>query len=336
MASGVFIPLVIAWLLLQIFRPIIDLGRKNKLPPTVNLILVFAVFFVICYVGIVFCATQVVEINRAFQQYSPKLSDMTADIMKALHISPDSVPRINWMDIVGRNLRNITENIFSISSKFVLTLIFFMFMLLEAPFLHNKIDRAFSANVANRIKSIMSSVNNDISRYLGFLSLIGLATAFLCWVVLRIFSVELALGWSILVFFLNFIPTVGSIIATILPFMMSALQFSPIYLQPIAVLLLIGAIQFTLGNFLTPKLLGDRLGLSPVVIMISLLLWGMIWGIPGAILSVPIASIIKIVCENFEALKPIAVMMDGGARPVPAAVPDAGTKSETEVKTQSE
>jgi len=240
------------------------------------------------------------------------------------------------MDILGRNLRNITENVFSVSSKFVLTLIFFMFMLLEAPFLNNKFDRAFSGQTAVRIKKIMSSVNDDISRYLGTLTLMGLVTAFLCWAVLKIIGVEFAMGWSILVFLLNFIPTVGSIIATILPFMMSVLQFSPQYIQPIAVLLLIGTIQFTIGNFLTPKLLGDKLGLSPVVIMLSLLLWGTIWGIPGAILSVPIASIIKIACENFEALRPIAVMMDGGGKPLPAAVIETETQTESEAQVKIE
>ncbi|MCL2768169.1 MAG: AI-2E family transporter [Synergistaceae bacterium] len=335
LVSGVFIPLVIAWFMLQIFRPVIDLGRKIKLPQSVNLILVFTVFFGLCYLGIVFCTTQIVEFNRILQQYSPKLNEMTVDIMKALQIPLESLPRINWMDILGRNLRSITENIFSISSQFILTLIFFMFMLLEAPFLNKKIDRAFSDSTAIRIKNIMSSVNNDISHYLGTLTLMSLMTAFLCWVVLKIMGVELATGWSILIFLLNFIPAVGSIIATVLPFTMAVLQFSPEYIQPIMVLLLVGTIQFTIGNILTPKLLGDKLGLSPVVIMLSLLLWGMIWGITGAILSVPIASIIKIVCENFEALSPIAVMMGGGEKQLPPAVPETGTQNEPEPKSES-
>jgi predicted PurR-regulated permease PerM len=84
------------------------------------------------------------------------------------------------------------------------------------------------------------------------------------------------------------------------------------------VLLSLGAIQITIGNVITPKVVGDRLGLSPVLILLSLLLWGTIWGISGALLSVPIASIIKIVCENVSSLKPIAVMMGtGNASPAP-------------------
>jgi predicted PurR-regulated permease PerM len=106
--------------------------------------------------------------------------------------------------------------------------------------------------------------------------------------------------------------------------MMAMLQFSPGYFQPILVLVLVTTIQFSIGNLVTPKLVGDRLGLSPVVILLSLLLWGTIWGIPGAILSVPIAAIIKIACENFESLKPIAVMIGSGKiKPLPPVPAEA-------------
>ncbi|MFC2593625.1 MAG: AI-2E family transporter, partial [Fretibacterium sp.] len=87
------------------------------------------------------------------------------------------------------------------------------------------------------------------------------------------------------------------------------------------VLISLTAIQITIGNVITPKVVGDRLGLSPVVILLSLLLWGTIWGIPGALLSVPIASIIKIVCENIQPLRPIAVLMGSGEAALLAAPP---------------
>ena len=321
LVGGVFIPLVIAWFMLQVFRPVIALGRKIKLPQMLNVILVFTVFFGICVIGINFCASQIVEFNRAFTLYYSKLNDMTLDLIKVLQIPPESLPRISWMDILGRYLRNISELVFVFSSKFLLTLIFLMFMLLEAPFLDNKIDRAFSGANAIKIKNIMSSVSQQISRYLGTLTLISLATGFCVWMALESIGVELAAGWGVLTFLLNFIPTVGSIIATIPPVLMAILQFSPTYIKPIIVLISLGAIQITIGNVITPKVVGDRLGLSPVVILLSLLFWGMIWGIPGALLSVPIASIMKIVCENFPSLKPIAVMMGNGEPPLPPSPP---------------
>ena len=323
LASGVFIPLVIAWFMLQIFRPVIHIGTKIKLPPFVNLILVLAVFVGISYIAIIFTTTQIFELNRAFSQYYSRLHEMTLDIMRALQIPPESMPRITWMDILGRYLRDNTDIIYGIFSRIALTLVFFVFMLLEAP-LSSKVRIAFPGNTAkdkdvrDKLESIISSVSREVSRYLGTLTLISLFTAFCVWVVLEIMGVQLAVGWSVIVFFFNFIPVVGSIIATIPPVLMAVLQFSPSYIQPVLVLLLVSAIQFSIGNFVTPKVVGDRLGLSPVVILLSLLLWGTIWGIPGTILSVPIAAIIKIVCENFESLKPIAIMMGSGkVKPLP-------------------
>ena len=324
LASGVFIPLIVAWFMLQVFRPVINLGRTIKLPQLLNVILVFTVFFGICYIGVVFYTRQIVEFNRAFNMYSGKLNDMIVEILEALAIPPESVPRFSWLDILGRSLRNISEVAFALSSKFVLTLVFLMFMLLEAPYLDDKIDRAFSGNSAIKIKKIMTSVTDQISSYLGTLFLISLATGACAWLALVLLGVELAAGWGVLTFLLNFIPTVGSIIATIPPVLMAALQFSPGYVKPIMVLIALTAIQNTIGTVITPKVVGDRLGLSPVVILLSLLLWGTIWGIPGALLSVPIASIIKIVCENFPSLSPISVIMGSGQKPKAPEPPRQG------------
>jgi predicted PurR-regulated permease PerM len=153
------------------------------------------------------------------------------------------------------------------------------------------------------------------------MTLISMATGFLAWIALTVLGVELAAPWAVLTFVLNFIPTVGYIIATIPPVLMATFQFSPSYFRPIMVLLSLTAIQVSIGNVVTPKVVGDRLNLSPVLILLSLLFWGMIWGIPGAILSVPIASIIEIVCENVPSLHPIAVMMGSGRAPFPSFSP---------------
>ena len=321
LASGVFIPLVVAWFILQVFRPVIKLGWRLHLPPVLNMILVFAVFFSLCVVGIHFCASQAVEFNRAYGLYYSKLNTMFLDILKALNIPPSTIANVDWLDLLGRSLRNISELILTFSSKFVLTLVFLMFMLLEAPYVNEKIDKAFSGASAFKIKNILDTISQQISQYLGTLSLISLATGFCAWLVLIALGVELASGWGVLTFLLNFIPTVGSIIATIPPVLMAILQFSPGYIKPLIVLVSLTAIQVTIGNVITPKVVGDRLGLSPVVILLSLLLWGTIWGIPGALLSVPIASIIKIVCENIHSLRPIAVIMGSGEAALLASPP---------------
>ena len=93
---------------------------------------------------------------------------------------------------------------------------------------------------------------------------------------------------------------------------MAVIQFATFF-EPLIVLVLLTVIQMVIGNIIGPKILSDSLGVSSVVILLSLLFWSMIWGIPGAFLSVPIASIIKIVCENITPLNPIAVLMSNGS-----------------------
>ena len=312
LASGIFIPLVIAWFMLQIFSPILALGRKLKLPPAVNLLLVSIIFLGVCYLGVVFSANQIVEFNRIFAEYSPKLNEMVFNIMAALQIPPEALLNINWLDILRQHLLDISGMVYDLFAHIFLILIFFMLMLLEAPSLGNKIDMAFSEHTSAKIKNIMSSIAYEISSYLGTLTLIGLATGVCVWIILAVIGVELAAGWAVLAFFMNYIPNIGAVISTALPVAMAVLQFSPGYVQPAVVLLLVSGVQFVFGNIVAPKMLGDKLGLSPVVIMISFLVWGTIWGIAGAILSVPIASIIKIVCENVPPLKPIAILMGNG------------------------
>ena len=310
-ASNMFIPLVIAWFILQILRPVVQAGKTLRLTPWLNVILVFAVLSIVGIIGFKFVTAQVIEFGNVYTAYSDKLIEWVVKVLDALSIPPETVKNFDWFGILRSQVSNISSLIIALSSKFVLTFVFLMFMMLEAPYLDEKIDAAFGKN-AKRVRNILSSISKQVSQYLGTLALISLATGVCVWLVLMFLDVKLAAGWGVLTFLLNFIPTVGSIIATIPPVVMAVIQFSPSLFKPFIVLVSLTAIQVTIGNIITPKVVGDRLGVSPIVILLSLLLWGMIWGIPGALLSTPIISIIKIVCENIPVLKFIAVLIGSG------------------------
>ena len=310
-ASNVFIPLVIAWFILQMLRPAIKLGKVLRFNAWLNIILVFAILTVAGLVGFKFVAAQVVEFAHVYTEYSEKLIDWAVGLMQTLSVPPEAVKNFDWFTILRDNASNISSVIIALSSKFVMTLVFLMFMLIEAPFLDDKINKAFGKN-SERVRKILSTISEQVSEYLGTLTLISFATGVCAWLVLTILGVRLAAGWGVLTFLLNFIPTVGSIIATIPPVVMAIIQFSPGLFRPFVVLVSLTAIQLTIGNIITPKVMGDKLGVSPVMILLSLLLWGMIWGIPGALLSTPIISIIKIVCENIPVLHSIAILIGSG------------------------
>jgi AI-2 transport protein TqsA len=187
-------------------------------------------------------------------------------------------------------------------------------LLLAKPYFKFKIKKAFSSDQADRVSRIIESISKQIGSYLALQFLISLTTGILVWLALVVIGVDFAATWGILAFVLNFIPTVGSIIASLLPVLVATIQFYPSYWTPIICLVSMLIIQMVMGNVVSPKVMGDRLNLSPVAILLSLLFWGWLWGIIGALLSVPFTAAIMIVCENIEPLQPISIMMGSGRR----------------------
>jgi predicted PurR-regulated permease PerM len=197
-------------------------------------------------------------------------------------------------------------------SQLVLVIIFLFFILLGKPFFRYKILKSFSSEDADQIARITFSITGQIRRYLSLQFLISFTTGILVWLALEIIGVDFAVTWGALAFFLNFIPTVGSIVGSIPPILLALVQFYPSIWPGVITLFALLTIQLGMGNALAPKLMGDQLNLSPVVVLLSLLFWGWLWGIVGALLSIPIAAAIKIVCENIKTLHPISVMMGSG------------------------
>ena len=160
--------------------------------------------------------------------------------------------------------------------------------------------------------AMVTSISSQISHYLSLQFLISFTTGSIVWGALTVIGVDFAATWGALAFFLNFIPTIGSILASIPPILIAFIQYYPSVWPGIITLVAITTIQLVIGNGVAPKVMGDRLNLSPVVVLLSLLFWGWLWGVVGALLAIPITAAIKIVCENFSELRPISVMMGSG------------------------
>ena len=128
-----------------------------------------------------------------------------------------------------------------------------------------------------------------------------------------IIGMDFPMVWAFVAFIMNFIPVFGSIISVGITTIFALLQFSPAFAKPIFILIFLTAINLTLGNIIEPRIEGKNLGLSPFAILVSLSLWGFIWGFLGMILAVPLTVIIKIVCENIDDLKWIAIILGNGS-----------------------
>ncbi len=193
-----------------------------------------------------------------------------------------------------------------------LVLIYLFFLLLERPLFDRKLRAMVpDDNRRQEVTSILERIDHDVSAYLGLKTLISLMTAIPSYVILRWVGVDFAEFWAIVIFVLNFIPNVGSLIATVLPATIALVQFpdaGPFWRVAIGVTL----IQAFVGNVVEPKILGRRLNMSPLVVIVALVGWSLLWGVPGAFLCVPMTNIILLILANLRSTRWIAVMLSNG------------------------
>ncbi len=195
------------------------------------------------------------------------------------------------------------------AGSMTMVLIYLLFMFLESKNFKKKLSSVVEKLPNSKeIREVFLEINSDINEYLGIKFISSLITGILSYLVLSVIGVDFATFWALLIFLLNFIPTVGSIVATIFPTLITLVQFSSIYPFIIVAVMLI-TIQITIGSILEPRFMGKSLNLSPLVILLSLALWGKIWGVLGMFISVPIMVSINIVLAKFPATKPIAVLL---------------------------
>lgn len=158
--------------------------------------------------------------------------------------------------------------------------------------------------------TILTDINSQISKYIWMKLISSLATGILVGLTLAILGVDLAFMFGVVAFLTNFIPNVGFIIATILPLPLAFLKFG-LGWQFWCALAIPAGIQFVIGNFFEARMMGKSLDLHPVTILFFLLIWGVVWGVPGMFLAVPIMAIIKLVLEQFPRTKFAADLLAG-------------------------
>ncbi|MSQ95773.1 MAG: AI-2E family transporter [Gemmataceae bacterium] len=190
----------------------------------------------------------------------------------------------------------------------VLTILYIFFLIAEKVSFPARINLAFGEQHGTRIMSVVESINLAISQYIAVKTLVSALAGILSYAVLAAFEVELAATWGILIFLLNFIPYLGSLVACALPIVLSFLQFDEMW-KPIVIVVALIGIQQVIATWVEPQMAGQRLDVSPLLIVLSLAFWGFVWGIPGAILAVPLLVIVKIVLDNIPETKPIATLI---------------------------
>lgn len=314
LARPVLFPFFLAIFLSFTLYPVIDFLTRLKIPRSVAIVFILMVTFFIVYLLGSLLYSSVKTFASEFPKYGQKINDILSSIFGRINFSSHEIESFNLMEQLNINmLLSTLGSFFSFLSNLFLILIFLIFILAGRGETEAKVFRSFKREQAETFIKIKNNIDAQVQRYLGIKTVISFITGFLATVILLIFGVDFAIVFGFFTFILNYIPNIGSIIATALPLIIALFQFDTLW-PAFWILIILGSIQMTLGNFIEPKVMGKGLGLSPLVILFSLFFWGWLWGLPGMILAVPIAAIIKIVTSNIPSMKFISVLISRGER----------------------
>ena len=313
-AQGVVIPLLIAWLLSYLLAPAVTfLVRRLRFPAPLAVAGVVLLLLLASWGAGLVIHQRLLAFAKAFPAYQDKITALYAHYGSELNVPTPVLKDLDLTAQIGPLVLRTSRFFIAFITNAILVMIFLVFMLLAKPFANDKL-RAALPDRADTLIAITNTISRQIGAYLGALFVISLVTGLLVWGALAWIGVEFAFTWGLLAFVLNFVPTLGSIVASIPPVLMALVQHAPDIWPAVGVAAVLFVIQQTLGNFIAPKVYGDRLNLSPVVILLFLVFWGWLWGITGALLAVPLAAAIQIALAHIPALAPLAVLMGSGKR----------------------
>lgn len=312
---SILIPLVIAifiWYFLNAVHNTITHLPKigSKLPYWLSLILTIVLVGTLGFAIVNIVSNNVSDVIQASARYQAHIQTIISKL--------DSLPyfkssfQFNSL-LAGWNLQPILIGIYSvftsIMSSAVLIGLYVIFLFVEQHFFTRKLNTLFSsASHKALVTNILKHITQDTQVYLGIKTFLSLITAFASWLIMHSVGLDFAAFWALLIFFLNFIPSIGAIVATAFPIILALIQFQ----TALPCLIITGGlilVQFIVGNLIEPRLLGKSLNVSPLVILIALAFWGTVWGILGMFLSVPITVMMIIVFAHFDTTRPIAILL---------------------------
>jgi predicted PurR-regulated permease PerM len=318
--ASILQPLFIAVLLVYLIIPVHQRLVRWRVPSAVAYLLI-----VVCVLGLFWGVGEMAYRNFAelgderLSVYEERLDGLIRKVLRGL---PFTIPDVdNWhlrnlvtFDI-GPNsrVRNVFRaavgNFLEFLTATFVVFVYLIFLLAERAGLPRRIARAFGEERSREIMDVVETINRSVHDYIALKTFVSFLQGFLSFVVLAAFGVEFAVMWGVLMFLFNFIPYLGSLVAVSLPILLSFLQFAEEPWKPVVITLLLLVIQRIVDNYIEPRLTGQKLGVSPLIVLLSLAFWAWLWGIVGMVLAVPLTVIAKIILENISETKPLATLL---------------------------
>jgi AI-2 transport protein TqsA len=327
LAAAVLVPLALALFVTAISLPILRRLMARGAPAWLAVVVVLLIDLTVLLTFVSLLVRSFAEIGPAMPAYLDELQRLGRATLgwfaaRGLPLDPgpyvEPVRTDQLFAVAGTFVRGATD---AATTVFLVVLIT-VFLLLESTIFPEKLRHALGRT--GQELEWLATVMTDVQGYLALKTLVSAATGLLIGLAAWALGVDFARLWGLLAFLLNFIPNVGSIVAAVPAVLVALLQLGAGPALALAGIYL--AVNMLVGNVIEPALMGRRLGLSPLVVVLSLIFWGWVWGAVGMFLAVPLAMIIRIVLERTSGYRWIAVLMAGPAPRLPVSGVQATTK----------
>jgi predicted PurR-regulated permease PerM len=307
-----FIFALILWFLVRKIRHLLDkVNFIEKYLPTwfKNLITSIIMLSVLGFVSKVLLSN-INSLTNSYTAYEGNVETIINKVNNLLQINIIESLKAHSGDFdFGAILKKIFKSLTDVLSNAFIIIIYALFIFLEEVNFNSKLKAVFSNKEQyTQLGGILEEIEKSIANYIGLKTLISFITGLASYLVLLFIGIDAPLFWAFLIFILNYIPTIGSLIGTLFPAIFCLLQFGE-FTPFLMVLGFVGSIQIVVGNLLEPKLMGNSLNISSFVAIFALSFWGTLWGITGMLLSIPITVIMVIIFSHFSSTKPIAIML---------------------------
>ena len=296
-------PLAIAILLMFLAMPLARWSKGRGIPVWMTFVgLIVLVVGLMSLVGS-FISLDNIDLAEAIPRYQEKISQSSSGMLEVgskLGFSSENITPEKLGGLAAKGARAGLGAVRTIFSEMLLALILLMFLVQSRSGLFSLVENKYGKAELDRLQETLRKIEGDILAYFGTKTVMSLGTAILTGVVLLLFGANYIYISLLIIFLLNFIPVIGSIVAVLIVVLLYILTFgfSP---QVAGLFLSLMVVQIIFGSILEPKIAGKRLNMSPIIILISLYLWGWIWGIVGMLLSVPLTILIMVTVKHMNA-----------------------------------
>jgi len=308
-AKTLILPFLLAMFLAMVTLPLLNWMRDKRVPtPLAVLATLILALSIVVGLGVMIGGS-ISQIADEIPTYRERLEEISGGAIAQLEglglpVSQEAFTDLVQPDRVWEYAQTGLKSIATALSNLFLVLLTIVFVLFEAAGIPAKLQKAFGHR---RNTERYEKIKSEIQQYLRAKTVISLTTGLLVGVGLWIVGVDSPFLWASLAFVLNYIPSLGSIIAAVPPVLLAMVQLGPVQALVVAIIFIV--VNVVLGNVAEPYLVGRKVGLSTLFVFLSLVFWGWVWGPVGMLLSVPLTMIVKIMLENTEDLRWIAILL---------------------------